>query len=291
MLALRHRQQPDRVTGEPWDGSLVAPARRTRLSGQRGLGKDLFRKGFSLIELLIVVGVLALIGGAVLLAFGDVESDASDHLAAAEMQQVKEAVLRFYRDTGYLPKQGPFTRGNVDTDAAGVSAAWFASPANVDQLYRNPLDGTGAGTDATYGALAGDLKSYDVRSRRGWNGPYLTDGPRRYVDLGDGLNPSDGSGSPASGALMVDVPMVADPYLAKPTAVGAVSYYETWKEPSAVRPSGDKPLSRVGRPYVLLGLENGPKATGAGAPRIVGLGPNGRYEQGGGDDVTLFLFQ
>ena len=98
------------------------------------------RAGFSLIELLVVVAVLATVAGGVVVSLSGVETHAATELTVRELAELKQAVLRFREDTGFLPKQGPFAlepAGQVPEPSAGV--AWFASPANLSQLIENPL--------------------------------------------------------------------------------------------------------------------------------------------------------
>ena len=115
--------------------------------------------------------MLAIVAGGSLMMFGDSEDDAAEQISLSEIQQIKKALLQFERDTGWLPKQGPF---NLNTQPAGavplgnlpayVSAgqevAWFYSPANFWQLYENPLAGTGH-----------PLEQWNPMTRRGWRGP------------------------------------------------------------------------------------------------------------------------
>ena len=114
------------------------------------------RSAFTLLELLMVVAMLAIVAGGSLMMFGDSEDDAAEQISLSEIQQIKKALLQFERDTGRLPKQGPF---NLDSQPGGAvplsnlpayvlpgqEFAWFYSPANFWQLYgrwrslKNPI--------------------------------------------------------------------------------------------------------------------------------------------------------
>ena len=62
--------------------------------------------GFTLIECVIVIGILAVIGSAVLFELTSVQSAANSKLGTAEISEIKKALLDFRRDTGSLPGQG-----------------------------------------------------------------------------------------------------------------------------------------------------------------------------------------
>ena len=68
------------------------------------------RWGFTLLELLVVVAIVALIAGGVIMSFGNTRDDSSLQIVQSEILEIKKAVLQFKQDTGYLPKQGPFYR-------------------------------------------------------------------------------------------------------------------------------------------------------------------------------------
>ena len=71
----------------------------------------LYRKlshGFTLLEVLIVVTLLALVGGAVIYSQGKVRKELGERLSDYESSTLHKALKQFRRDTGYYPKQGPF---------------------------------------------------------------------------------------------------------------------------------------------------------------------------------------
>ncbi len=217
-----------------------------------------------MLELLVVVVVLAILAGGVLAVFDGVEEDATFKIAQGEMMEIRKAIRQFRKDSGYLPKQGPFALtidgGSVPVPPQGES--WFKSPANFIQLLENPLTGTGH-----------PLETWNIDTRRGWNGPYLGRSGEGYVTLGDNVQ-ADGSGSPTAGGLLPDVPGMADPFTAKP-----VSGYLIWR----TTPGG--PFHPDwGRPYFLFDLDNN-------NARLVGMGSNRMYEAGTGDDLVVYLLK
>ncbi len=220
---------------------------------------------FTLLELMIVTAVLSTIAGGAILMVGQTEELAQGQIGLTEMSEVREALIQFKKDTGFLPKQGPF---RLTTEGGFVpvpedGSDWFASPANMAQLLENPLAGTGH-----------PLATWNPDTKRGWRGPYLSSSGEGYVDLGDDLD-TTGLGSPTSGDVLTDVPAIADPFMAP-----AEGSFFLWKK----NPDGT-PMSRLGRPYLFFDLHD------ANLARIVGMGPNRTYEAGSGDDVVFYLFR
>ena len=220
---------------------------------------------FTLLELMIVVGILSALAGGAVMLLGPVEEQARSQMSIAEMAQLREAIQNFHTDTGFLPKQGPFALttdgGSVPVPAEG--STWFKHPANLQQLLENPLEGTGHA-----------LSTWDPDSKRGWRGPYISSFGEGYVDIGDNLAP-DGSGSPTAGNILAELPSIADPFVAK----GDGSYL-VWRFQS-----GADPLNQWGRPYLLVDPHD------ESAARIIGMGANRTYEAGLGDDYVFNLFQ
>lgn len=237
-------------------------------------------RGFTLLELILALAVVAALAGSVVVALGGAEDAAHGGLARRELAQVREAVRRFHADTGYLPRTGPFALetspgGRVpvgDAAAFGVAAAdapaWFASPANLLQLFVEPQPGVAPG------AVAHPLFRWDPDRRRGWNGPYLARGGEGLVRIGADLLP-DGSGDPRAGALLARMPGVLDPQLALPLRVSPgspVGYFLAfpWGTPASEAAESAHMQAPQGRP-VLLFVD--PPALA----RVVGLGPDGAF--------------
>ena len=221
--------------------------------------------GFTLLELMIVTAILGSIAGGAVLMVGHTEEIAQCQIGLVEVTEIREAMIQFKKDTGYLPKTGPFQitsdGGVVPVPAEGSD--WFRSPANFSQLFQNPLAGTGH-----------PLATWNPDTKRGWRGPYLSCAGEGQVDIGSDLNP-DGSGSPTLGDAIENVIGIADPFLASPDG----DYFH-WS-----KISDDTPFERLGRPYLAFDLADANKA------RIVGLGPNRRYDLGFGDDIVFYLFR
>ena len=256
------------------------------------------RRGFTLLELLVVVSILAVVAGTVMLSLEGTEEQAAAQVSQHELAQLRQAVLRFYQDTGWMPGQGPFALvgehplGQLDPNnplhwpphlasaTPAQRAAWARHGANWWQLLQNPL------VDRN-GTLIHPLGRWNPTTRRGWRGPYLGRDGGGLVDVSGTLTPS-GDGDPGSGTSADLVPGclgVADPWPQPPQG----PFYQ-WYDPEQ-----GTPRARWGRPYLLLDVHHTDPLLLRSRARIVSLGPNGRYESSataiGGDDQVIYLFR
>ena len=232
--------------------------------------------GFTLLELLVIVSILAAIAFVTTGTFQGVGEAANDNLVRSEMQEIAKAIRQFKQDTGYYPKQGPFdldtATGQVPIGTLPVHAGsnntekqrWFYSPANFHQLFVNPLAGTGH-----------LLESWDIDSGRGWRGPYLKGFAEGFVDIRDDINPAvnGAGGDPLDGDNIPDVEGLADPFEHRTVPVDGNSLLD-W---SATAGGDEREV--WGRPYLLFGL--------GASPWLVSMGPDGVY--GTSDDIELDL--
>ncbi len=221
--------------------------------------------GFTLLELLVVVGILAVIAGVSIASFGETDEQAQIKAAKYEMEQIRRAIMRYRQDVGVLNQP--------------------ASPADMEFLYQQ-----------------GAVDSWNIDYQTGWRGPYLTSGDGGLVDMGDGLN-SNGTGSPVAGSANTLIRATPDPFVLPSVANGVAWQVEPCQEDSANdrclfdwrfvgQVDNDEPHERFGRPYLLFDLNNG-------NARIVSMGPNGKYDLSGGetcpvdssatDDIVLCL--
>jgi prepilin-type N-terminal cleavage/methylation domain-containing protein len=247
-------------------------------------------RAFTLLELVLVVAVMATLAGTVVVLAEDTHATVDQGLVQREALALREAVLRFHADTGWLPGEGPFdladgapgrhaqasvapARVQGEGVPAGQEAAWFDSAANVWQLLESPLP------------AGHPLAAWDPDRRRGWHGPYLAmsaEGRVRASALDARALPPAADHS----VLLALAPAVADPFQVACPAANQPGYWETL---------GGAPLARQGRPLLLLLPRDGAGRVVrrtpdlADAPRVVSLGPDGAL--GGADDTVVYLFQ
>jgi len=246
-------------------------------------------RGFTLLELLTVVAVVAVIGGLVVLAIGGLRAKVQTDVSVYEMRSLHDAIKAFRRDTGYFPKQGPFALttdgGLIDTTNAAhwpsfLSAAsssdrknWFLHPGNFYQLVlaQSPLNGTGH-----------VLETFRPQTSRGWRGPYLKDGaagtvagdagqydPASHAHTPASWNPGDWNG--VGGTSVANMIFVCDAQMGKPGDFPVRQFGEV---------TG---YAEFGRPYFYF--------LSGSAVWLVGMGPDRIYQGGtvASDDVVLYI--
>jgi prepilin-type N-terminal cleavage/methylation domain-containing protein len=242
------------------------------------------QRGFTLLEMLVVVTLLAAVAFIGAGTFKGVYRSTEEQMVYAEMQQIAEAIRRFKQDTGYYPKEGPFdldsslcapTSGcaGETTDLPGWVGSspelWFKSPANFYQLFR---------TDSPLAGAGHQLENWSAETGRGWRGPYLT-GFREYVDIGSGINTGPG-GNPLGGTAIRDVEGIADPFAYSSVSGGGSSVDNTLLDWSRVhRPdrSSQTEMDKWGRPYLFF----------ADTRELVSMGLDGEYDTD--DDIVLVI--
>jgi len=259
------------VTAGAQRGAALRDGRRP--SARRGPGATAPGRvrAFTLLELVLVVTIVAALAGLALVRLGAVQADAEDGLVRSDLDAVRDAVRRFRRDTGYLPKTGPFA---LDSEPGGgiaappEGAAWFRSPANLSQLLERP--------DVRADHPLEHLERWDPQRGRGWNGPYLSGRLGRVV-LGSDLQP-DGSGLPTAGSPLPPMPALADPIRPEDRASTAPTY--TLPDDAFAwlpRYATTEPASELRRPILYFHAPGDPALRPRDVARIVGLGPDGQY--------------
>lgn len=149
------------------------------------------QQGFTLLELLVVVSVLASLAGIAAVAMDGYEQDAQEQLVHVEMKRIANAIYRFKEDTGYFPKEGIYTSDRLSL--TGEDKTNYDIAENLGFLFSNPKS---------------DL-AWDPTTGRGWHGPYMTTESEQRYKVGDcDLVPDDVSSLNVSESLSA----LADPF-------------------------------------------------------------------------------
>jgi len=230
-------------------------------------------QGFTLLEMLVVVTILAVIGGLAMSGFGtgsgSVQRNTKIQAARVEMEQIRRALLAYKRDVGRFPV--------------------LPAPAYMGFLFDQ-----------------GSVPAWSPDYQTGWRGPYLSGGDGGEVDIGGELG-SDGTGKPynlGSPPVRHHVWGVPDPFSFVPVANNtagspflscAENVVNTlclldWR--FVGQAETEAPHKTFGRPYLLFDLGDATKA------RIVSMGVNGVYDSGVlscpatpvNDDLVLCLY-
>jgi len=185
-------------------------------------------RGFTLLELLVVIGVVALLSGLLAPALHGARRAAMETVGGAQTREIGSATLAYMRDhDGRLPQLRLTPRGEITDDPSGLRLAWLfgggrsivnvfeasrvgadARPLNAylgdfapdarPEIFRDPLDGgtrddqlTGFAPDRTH-ATVSDL----VGTSYVLNDHALDEVPCPFVELFGTLVPTDGGRTP-----------------------------------------------------------------------------------------------
>ncbi|MEK7612157.1 MAG: prepilin-type N-terminal cleavage/methylation domain-containing protein [Patescibacteria group bacterium] len=83
------------------------------------------RKGFSFIELIVVIGIIAMLSGVIVMSFGQARASARDGARISDLKQVQQALQLFYLKCGMYP--GGYNPGQPTSPCVGGMNS--ASPA------------------------------------------------------------------------------------------------------------------------------------------------------------------
>tara|TARA_B100001093_G_scaffold100770_1_gene92890 strand:- start:10142 stop:10846 length:705 start_codon:yes stop_codon:yes gene_type:complete len=133
---------------------------------------DSIKKGFTLLELLVVTSILALVGGAFMINLdSNLLKNAENKLTTYNLSTVKTALVQFRKDMGYFPGFGELAAANLDLDdydvfgnEVGLSTeTWADLSVNFWQLFEQPVKISDP-----------NFWNYKPDYNHGWNGPYIT---------------------------------------------------------------------------------------------------------------------
>lgn len=214
-------------------------------------------QGFTLLELLVVVTLLAVLASVALLANEGVSDQAELDATKFEMAELRKALRQFRQDTGTFPGQGDYACDGAAMDFSSFAflasatpaqrEAWCSSPANFWMLFIDPFSAT--------------TNDWNPDTKRGWHGPYLSRSGPSYVDVGSESN----------------VRGIAD---------GFASPVFLWR----VRPT-DTETVQAGSPYVLLEPASVDARVASFGPDVTDDGVNADKCLPNDDDIVLCLLK
>lgn len=236
--------------------------------------------GFTLLELLVVISIIAVLGGLAIGAFGDKTSKAAKSTATHSMAALDSAVRGFQATNGVLPS-------NLDTLVCANADATLSSP--VDYGGGSDLPGVSGGIGAK---LAGKL---DIRTMPAGMVTALYGGGIGVLRYGM-VAGADSSCDSTAGAAIAAPAAVADlDFGAGFNTAGAVAYPNGALESADIPMRGfDFPISATGnrgRSFAAR-IGTGTTYTAAVPVQVWGRGANGTNNTkvgAGANDVLLAL--
>lgn len=223
--------------------------------------------GFTILELMIVLAILAALAAAVVPMVGSNVEDAKETAAKVSVQAVRDAYMdRFVRDMKYTE--------------------WFQN--NFDNVYVHDLM-----ANSRINQSSSASGSYDVAARKGWNGPYLDPSRSAPFPARNGMNPLFATNYQArnfyssSGAALYGDEGASIPYIAA---------NDPWGNPIVLQipVAGAFNFSKI---YPAAPTAEQIKETRLRFGRVLSAGPNGVIEttfnnaiaSNRGDDIVIFL--
>ncbi len=240
-------------------------------------------KGFTLLELLVVVSILATMAGIGVRAIGGYIERAREDLVNTEMKNIGEAIVKFNSDTGYFPGEGLFASKNeTNVDKSDFSF-----------LFYPPVRESAAGQKK-----GEEILPWDMDEKRGWNGPYLTLDSIDYMrtegcekgEFKDDIRvfPVNANNREESNSIIA----LEDPFKSRARARQKTSScFVNHADSQKFRWEKEK---YTGQPYLYETAFKNDRylecpENGAGCIALLSAGKNGTYENGNNDDVVKIL--
>ncbi len=153
------------------------------------------RREFSLIELLIVIGIMGALLTLVLPGFNDTGAEAKDKVAQTEMREIQSAFRRFAADVVFRKETGDTNQYLMDIAKYGLWPLLWET---------HPL-GSSASPVSSY-------TEYDSDSGIGRRGPYLDEEGLVTIASGPGVLSTETYGQVKDSEGTVKIPVIKDPY-------------------------------------------------------------------------------
>lgn len=106
-------------------------------------------KGFTLIEIMIAISIVAVTFGVIISSAAQVRKTGRDAQKQADLQAVQAALQQYYADQNYYPDKIDFTSGAPITNCPSVPAA-VGCQITKTYLNKTPISPTGLSTDYMY---------------------------------------------------------------------------------------------------------------------------------------------
>lgn len=157
----------------------------------KGMQRIMRQSGFTVLELLVVVAILAIVAGGVIAAFGPDFVDEQEHTATLfEMTQIRDAILQFKQDN-------PTHLLDSTTRCAPADAAFL-----IEDQYSLTPSASACTLDTAH-------TIWDSNYRLGWRGPYLSTITNNTDDISNTIQFNGTTGVVISST---GVNIISDPY-------------------------------------------------------------------------------
>lgn len=244
-------------------------------------------------ELMVVVGIMALVAGMVIAAYDSVQQRAEQAVARQQLATVRDALLRFRVDMGFFPGEGPLAPASLNLEAfkhvdgaapdtespsLEVRSSWAIHPLNLWMLFEQPL------AVELQGRWDSTRWNWKAGSARGWQGPYLGQGMLARLDAA-----GDASSHFLGGAMYNRLYAVTDLIGSAPSNDPSVLRWVSEDRPVTAPGIPDKKLMPLGgRPIAFISDDR--TEPGWVIYKLVSAGADGIFQTitlPAGDDIVI----
>ncbi len=133
--------------------------------GSRDMLRDNCKKGFTIVEMVVVIAIIALLAGIITPLVFNVLDEGNETATRQEMANIRTAITRYYEHVNKWPPTWV-------TDGSGepFSGLRMLAATKTNRGFLLPCDSSGK----AYAYTAPEA-GYDPSAGMGWNGPYIAD--------------------------------------------------------------------------------------------------------------------
>ncbi|HHT9120715.1 MAG TPA: type II secretion system protein GspG [Candidatus Hypogeohydataceae bacterium YC41] len=126
--------------------------------------------GFSLIEILVVLGILGILAGTIIPTFTRYTSQARVTRAQEDVKALGDAVLNFYKDTAVFP----IYQNGGNTNPGAPIYKVLITQGDTPGVVGDVSGWLSAPMDTFSNQLIANAQGYPTKGRFAWRGPYLS---------------------------------------------------------------------------------------------------------------------
>lgn len=104
--------------------------------------KKLSQKAFSLIELMVVIGIVAIISAVSIGSLSVIQENSKDTQRQADLQVLKGALQQFYADQNFYPNSLILTGGATLDNCTGTTSGCSVTKTYLGTTPKDPVPGT-----------------------------------------------------------------------------------------------------------------------------------------------------